>query len=184
MRRLALLLLFAPPLAAAEPVDYLRDVKPILKTRCYACHGALKQQGKLRLDTAATALAGGKHGPAVRPSDAAKSLLFERVTDPDTSSRMPPEGPPLDAKQIALLKTWIEQGAKAPADEKPEVDPRNHWAFQKPARPAVPAVADPAWQRNPVDAFLFTELARHNLAPSPPADRATLLRRVYLDLVG
>src|SRR5689334_21780945 len=108
------------PVIAAEPVDYLRDIKPILRERCFACHGALKQKAKLRLDAATLAVEGGCSGAAIKPRDAAASLLLERVSDSNVESRMPPEGKPLTPAQIALLKAWIEEGAKAPADEKPE----------------------------------------------------------------
>jgi hypothetical protein len=178
------LLLLPAQLLAAEPVDYLRDVKPVLKERCYACHGALKQKAKLRLDTAVSIRKGGRDGPAVQPGDAAGSMLIDRVTDPDQSTRMPPQGKPLTEKQIALLKAWINQGAAVPAGEKPEEDPQRHWAFQRPLRPPLPVVADAAWSRNPIDRFLAAEHAKHGLTASPPADRAALLRRVYLDLVG
>ncbi len=171
-------------LRAAEPVDYVRDIKPLLKSRCYACHGALKQNAKLRLDTAAALRKGGKHGPALQPGDAARSLLLERITATEETERMPPQGTPLTAQQIALLKTWIEQGAKAPANEKPEEDPRTHWAFQKPQRPPVPQVKNTAWVRNSIDAFLAAEHEKHGLEPVPPADKPQLLRRVYLDLIG
>jgi hypothetical protein len=178
---LAGLLVLPARLAAAEPVDYLRDVKPVLKERCYACHGALKQQAKLRLDAAALIRKGGRHGPAVVSGNSARSLLIERVTDPEEVTRMPPEGRPLSEKQIALLKAWIDRGAPAPADEKPEEDPLRHWAFRKPVRPPVPTQAR---GRNPIDAFLAAGHARYNLTPSPAADRPTLLRRVYLALIG
>ena len=168
-------------LAAADPVDYVRDVKPILRERCFSCHGALKQKGKLRLDTVAAMKIGGKDGPVVKPGDAAGSVLFDRVSDSDEKTRMPPEGEPLTAAQIALLKAWIEQGAKGPADEKPEADPRDHWAFKPPARPAVPKANAP---RNPIDAFLAAEWEKRGLKPAPEADKITLLRRIYLDLVG
>ena len=168
-------------LVAADPVDYVRDVKPILRERCFSCHGALKQKGKLRLDTVAAMKIGGKDGPVVKPGDAAGSVLFDRVSDSDEKTRMPPEGEPLTAAQIALLKAWIEQGAKGPADEKPEADPRDHWAFKPPARPAVPKANAP---RNPIDAFLAVEWEKRGLKPAPEADKITLLRRIYLDLVG
>src|SRR5262249_28168606 len=158
--------------------------KPVLKERCYACHGALKQQARLRLDTAALIRKGGKHGPAVQPGNPDDSLLLERVSDPEEATRMPPQGKPLTERQLALLKAWIGQGAPAPADEPPEEDPRRHWAFQKPVAPPLPALADPTWCCNPIDAFLAAAHAKHGLAPSPPADKATLLRRVYLDLIG
>jgi hypothetical protein len=170
--------------ASGGTVDYLRDVKPVLRGRCFACHGALKQKAKLRLDTAALVRQGGRHGPAVKPGDAAGSLLVRRITDPDEGTRMPPEGKPLTDQQIAVLKAWIDQGAPAPSDEKLEDNPRRHWAFQKPVRPTVPAERGFAGGQNPVDAFLAAHRARARVTPSPPADRPTLLRRVYLDLIG
>ena len=172
------------PASAADPVDYARDIKPLLKERCYACHGALKQKGKLRLDTVAAMTTGGNSGPAIKPGEPAASLLIDRIRDPDDATRMPPEGKPLAASQIALLKGWITQGAKGPADETPETDPRDHWAFRKPLRPVPPVAADPAWNRNPIDRFLAAEHAKRGLKPAPETDKATLLRRVYLDLIG
>src|SRR5205807_2449179 len=118
-----------------------RDVRPILKQRCFSCHGALQQKGKLRLDTGAFMQKGGRHGAAVKPGGAADSLLIERVTDPDEASRMPPEGKPLTEQLIATLRSWIDQGARVPANDAPERDPRDHWAFKKAVRPAVPADA-------------------------------------------
>lgn len=175
------------PLAAplrAEPIDYSRSIRPLLKERCYACHGALKQKGKLRLDTVASLLKGGRLGPAVTPGDATGSLLIERVSDPDARRRMPPEGKPLTDQQVADLKAWIGEGALAPAGEMPEEDPREHWAFRQPVRPPRPAVTGTVPHANPIDDFISVELTRHGLVPAPPADRATLLRRVTLDLIG
>ncbi len=187
MRRFLLLvglIVLQAPAAAGESVDYLRDVKPVLKARCFACHGSLKQKAKLRLDAAALIRKGGRHGPAIKPGDAARSLLVERITDPEESTRMPPQAKPLTEQQISLLKVWINEGAPAPSDDRPEEDPRRHWAFQKPIRPPVPTGSDEAGSRNPVDAFLAARRDREGLTPSPPAERATLLRRVYLDLLG
>lgn len=171
-------------LSAAEPIDYQRDVKPVLKERCYACHAVLKQQGKLRLDSVALLLKGGRHGPAVSPGKPADSLLVERISDSEESTRMPPEGKPLTKEQIATITAWIREGAKPPLNDAPETDPRKHWAFQTPVRPKVPAAMDAAWGENPIDRFLSAEHTRRGLKPNPVADRATLLRRVYLDLVG
>jgi hypothetical protein len=170
-------------LSAGDAVSYLRDVKPVLKERCFACHGSLKQKAKLRLDAAALIRKGGRHGPAVNSGDPDGSLLIERVADPDDATRMPPQGKPLTGRQIALLKAWIKEGAPASDGEKPEEDPRSHWAFQKPVRPPPPAEADKGGC-TPVDAFLQAEWSRSGLRPVPPADRATLLRRVTLDLIG
>jgi Protein of unknown function (DUF1549) len=99
---------------------------------------------------------------------------------------MPPLnlGETLTEKEIALLKAWIDRGAKGPADEKPEADPKDHWAFRPPVRPAVPHVKDAARVRNPIDAFLAAEWEQHSLTPQPAADKRILLRRVYLDLIG
>ncbi len=170
---------------AAEPVDYLRDVKPLLAARCYACHGALQQKGALRLDTARFVREGGNNGPAVVPGKSADSLLIAHVTG--GKRRMPPAdlGEALSANQIALLRSWIDQGANEPPDEKPEADPKEHWAFRAPARPAAPRISNLKSQiSNPIDAFLAAGREKHGLTAQPPADRATLLRRVTLDLTG
>jgi hypothetical protein len=169
----------------AQSVDYLRDVKPLLKARCYACHGALQQKAKLRLDTAASIRKGGRSGPAVVVGKSGESVLIEAVTGNDRR-RMPPEdqGEALSDSQITLLRAWIDQGAKAPAAEKHEEDPRTYWAFQKPIRPAIPVAGAPGWSRNPIDGFIAAEHARHGLQPIPQASKETLLRRVYLDLIG
>jgi len=179
---LAGLLLTGP--ASAESIDYLRDVKPILRERCYACHGSLRQKAGLRLDSAVLIRKGGKGGPVVVPGKSADSPLIDAVLGRGRP-RMPPEkeGPPLTEKQIAVLQGWIDAGAKAP-DERPPEDPRKHWAFQVPVRPALPAVRNAAWVRNPIDAFVAAEQEKHGLRPLPPADRESLLRRVCLDLTG
>lgn len=173
-------------LAAAEPVDYLRQIKPVLSARCLACHGALKQEGGLRLDTAASILKGGESGPAITHGKSGESLIVERVSEKDPDLRMPPEseGSALKETEIALLKAWIDQGAAGPADEKPEADPREHWSFRAPTRPAVPHSKDAAWVRNPIDAFIAARHTQQGLTPQPPADKRLLLRRVYLDLIG
>jgi hypothetical protein len=175
---------FAAPVFA-EPVDYLRDIKPLLRARCYACHGALQQKAKLRLDTAAMIRKGGRHGLAIVPGKSGESVLIEAVLGKDRV-RMPPEGQgeALSEKEIALLRDWIDQGAKAPTAEKLEEDPRKHWAFKKPTRPGVPIAGAPGWCRNPIDAFIAAQHAKHGLQPNPLASKETLLRRVYLDLIG
>ena len=170
---------------AADDTDYLKQVKPILRQRCFACHGGLKQGGKLRLDTVALALKGGASGAAIRPGNTAGSLLLQRVTAPGDAGRMPPphEGEPLTTAQVASLRRWIAAGAKAPANERPEADPRKHWAFQPIARPAIPPL-DKGWGRNPIDAFLRQRHQQRGIKPQPEAPRIVLLRRLYLDLIG
>ncbi len=96
---------------------------------------------------------------------------------------MPLEGEPLSEAEVALLKRWIDQGAKAP-DEAPPADPRKHWSYQPPVRPNVPTVADASLSNHPVDAFLEVEREKHGLRAQPAADKNVLLRRVYLDLIG
>ena len=173
----------APP-PAATPVDYRREVKPILSRSCYPCHGALRQRAKLRLDTADLIRKGGRSGPAIVPGKSAASLLIDAVTGKDRM-RMPPakEGPALAERQIAVLKAWIDQGARAPAEPVPE-DPRKHWAFQKPIRPALPGVSDPAACGNPIDRFVAAVQEKAKVRPRPMASKETLLRRVTLDLIG
>ncbi|WP_435005533.1 DUF1553 domain-containing protein [Tundrisphaera lichenicola] len=169
---------------AEEVADYTKAVKPVLQARCYACHGVLKQKAGLRLDTAALAIQGGDGGAAIVPGDVEASALLERVSTSEESDRMPPEGEPLKAAEVEAIRAWILRGAKAPTDEKPEADPRDHWAFRSPERPAVPTVEDPDWSGNPIDAFVSAEHRKRGLIPQPEADRRVWLRRVSLDLVG
>ncbi len=171
-------------LSAADAVDYERDVKPVLRARCFACHGALKQEANLRLDTAARVRAGGDSGPAVKVGEPASSLLIQRVSAEDEFERMPPEGEPLSETQIKQLVAWVRQGASGPENEQPEQDPRDHWAYRPPERPALPAPADHRWSANPIDALLHAEHARRSLQPVATAEPGLLLRRVYLDLIG
>src|SRR5262249_12262772 len=153
---------------------------------CYSCHGALRQKAELRLDTAHLLRKGGRHGPAVVAGKADESLLIDAVTG-NSRPRMPPEagGAPLTAHQGALLKAWIDQGARAPQEATPE-DPRDHWAFRAPVRPPVPlergrpahlgAGGTPALPANPIDTFLAAEHDKHGLQPRPPAGKEVLLR--------
>ena len=179
---LILAALSLPSAFAAEPIDYLRDVKPILQINCFRCHGPLRSESGLRLDTRARALAGGDDGAAMVPGDVGGSALVVRITA-DEDSRMPPEGEPLNPRQIEILKTWIAAGAAAPADEQAH-DPRAHWAFQPIRRPAVPASAAGDERQHPIDAFINRRHQTAKLRPRPPAPRHILLRRVALDLTG
>ena len=110
---------------------YEESVKPLLRKRCYACHGALKQEADLRLDTGSLILKGGESGPALTPNKPDESLLIERITEEDSDLRMPPEheGEKLEEAQVEILRKWIVQGAVSPSQEIPEEDPRDHWAF-------------------------------------------------------
>jgi len=177
--------IFYPPSSFADDaVDYRRDVKTLLKERCFACHGALQQQAELRLDSGELIRRGGDSGSAIVVGDAASSLLIERIADPDAATRMPPEGEPLSDSQIEMLRQWIDQGAITPADDQPEADPRSHWAFQPIRRPEIPSAADGSWGKNPIDAFIGSHHQRLGLKPQVAAATPLLVRRLYMDLVG
>lgn len=181
---LAVSLLSLNVAGAEDTVDYVKRIKPVLQARCFACHGVLKQKADLRLDTAAFMIKGGESGAVIKPGDSDGSELIARVSATDDAERMPPEGEPLKPAEIAALKAWIIQGAKAPADEQPERDPRDHWAFKTPARPAVPMVKNQDWVKNPIDAFIASAYEKQGLTPQRPADKRVWLRRVSIDLVG
>jgi hypothetical protein len=168
----------APP-AAVGPVSYNRDIRPILAENCFACHGmdSASRKAGLRLDKFAAATAKTDDGIAIVPGNPAASLVIQRISRPDKDSlRMPPaEGhKSLTPDQKRMLTLWIAQGAK--------YEP--HWAFIAPQKPALPAVHNAAWVRNPIDRFVLAKLESNGLAPAPEADRRTLARRVSLDLTG
>jgi len=168
---------------AAAPVDYVREVKPLLTESCTKCHGASQQKSGLRLDTAALALKGGDSGPSLKPGKAATSLLVQVIEGThDDIARMPYKKPPLDAAKIALIRNWIDQGAAAPADEKP--DTAKHWSFIPPERAEPPKVKQTGRLRNAIDGFILARLEQEKIQPSPEADRVTLIRRLSLDLIG
>ncbi|MFO0942717.1 MAG: DUF1553 domain-containing protein [Pirellulales bacterium] len=163
---------------------YLQQIKPVLQQRCYSCHGASKQESGLRLDTVAF-MKHGIDGASVFESQAgAKSSLLERISSDDLSSRMPPEGKPLTAEQIKALEKWIAAGAPAPDDEQPQKDPRQHWAFQAPIRPSLPRNEIADQFDNPIDKLLSIEQIRNELQPLQETDRVTLVRRLYLNVLG
>lgn len=170
---------------AAERVDYLQEVKPVLAARCYSCHGALKQESKLRLDTVVFIMRGGKNGPAVVAGKPAASLLLKKVSAHRLDERMPPEGEPLHTPQIAAIREWIAAGAIAPKDEKPEADPQEHWAFKVPLKVGVQKIANrQSSADNPLDAFLEARRRQDKLTAQPPVEPSLWLRRVTLDLTG
>lgn len=170
--------------AASAPVDYLRDVKPLLAQHCYRCHGASQQKGGLRADTVAFLKEGGDAGTSFKAGDSAASVMVQAILGThDDISRMPYKKPPLADADIAKIRTWIDAGAPAPANEEP--DKEMHWAFVAPVRPAPPTLADAqAKVENPIDAFIRARLEKEKVRPAPEADRVTLLRRVSLDLTG
>jgi len=176
----------APAKPAATSVDFAKEIQPIFAERCYECHGEKKQKSSFRLDVMTTAFAGGESGkPAIVAGKSSESGLIRHVTSTDPDEMMPPKGDRLTAVQIATLKKWIDAGANWPeqADSK-EAKQKRHWAFKAPVKPAVPAVKNRAWIRNSIDNFILAKLEKEKLSPSPEADKVTLLRRLYLDLIG
>ena len=159
----------------AKPIDFARQVQPILARRCYACHGPDHVEGGLLLTSRETALAETDSGEfAIVPGDVPASVLIARITSEDESDRMPPEGDRVTPAEVEILKQWIAQ----------DVPWSNHWAFEPMQTVSPPTVADPAWNHNPIDSFIYQGLADANLLPNPRADRRTLIRRAYYDLTG
>ncbi len=160
---------------SAEPPDFNRDIKPILSGRCYACHGPDEKSRKaeLRLDVREAAIA----SKSIVPGKSAESEVVRRVLSKDSAEMMPPaksKKPVLSPKEVALLKRWIDDGAKY----------SDHWSYAKLTRPAVPTPKNAGWVRNPVDAYILDRLEKEGLSPSKEADKVTLIRRLYLDLTG
>ena len=179
-----------PEAPRPEIVDFAQDVQPILRSRCYTCHGPSKQTNGLRLDEKEAALQGGYSGRVIVPGISTQSRLIQRVASTNDDFRMPPIGPRLTAEEIATLTSWIDQGAKW-SENQPvvtqEVAPskqEQHWSFHPVRRPTAPRVRRQAWVRNPIDAFVLAKLESKGISPAPEADRATLIRRLSLDLLG
>jgi len=161
-----------------EP-EFARDVRPLLEARCFACHGAKRQRGKLRLDRR-PAIPG-----IVVPGAPEESPLYLRVSSADPDERMPAEGEPLSADEIALLGRWIRAGASWPEDALGAPAAAGaHWSYVAPVRVDPPADAFPTWGRNAIDRFVARGLSEHGLVPAPEAERAALIRRASLDLTG
>lgn len=165
--------------------DFSRTIEPLLRSRCYSCHGERVQMRHLRLDRRSDALRGGESGvPAIIPGNSAQSLLIRYVSGGDVV--MPPTGPRLTAEQIDLLKVWIDAGAIWPGAETEQqvsVPKSQHWSFQPIIKPKVPIIQS-NWIRNPIDAFVLAKLQSRGWKPAPAAESRALMRRIYLDLTG
>lgn len=178
-----LVVIALPGAAAAGTIDFTRDVQPLFQKHCVECHGPEKQEGGYRLDIKRVALEGGdRHAPNIVAGKSGESPLIRFVTGLDEEIRMPSEGKPLAAEEIAVLRAWIDQGAIWPDSASAKVEAAGDWWSLRPLVPvAVPLVAGAS---HPVDAFVRARLAAEGLAPSPEADRRTLARRAYFDLHG
>jgi len=165
--------------AADVGVDFNREIRPILASRCFQCHGPdeAARKGSLRLDLREGAIGPAKSGkPAIVPGQGAQSELLKRVATEDEDDLMPPgkHGAPLTSAQVETLRTWVAQGAAYTP----------HWAYLKPTRPTLPAVKQDDWARNEVDHFILARLEAEKLKPMAEADRYALIRRLSLDLTG
>ncbi len=163
---------FLCSMASGEQLDFARDIRPVLSDACYHCHGpdAKVRKAKLRLHDRAAALETGI---------LTNGEMLRRLTSDDPDERMPPvdSNRPLRDADRAKLVEWLRAGAAWPSDDR-------HWAFVPPKRPRLAKVRDADWSRNGIDHFVLARLEREGLAPSPEAGKATLLRRVTLDLIG
>ena len=178
----------APQVQSNSTLDsalFVTKVKPILATRCYGCHGPDVQQNGLRLDSLEGALKGSETGKIITPGESKRSRLVRRL-EAQERPQMPYGGPPLSKDEIAVIREWIDAGAAGPDATVPVAAGKapKHWAYVKPVRPELPAVKRADWCRNPIDRFVLARLEREGLQPSAEAGKTTLLRRVYLDLVG
>ncbi len=193
---LTALLVFAASSAPAQSgaPDFAREVAPLLTTRCVVCHSGAKPQAGFRVTNRAALLRGGVSGPALTPETPERSRLLAAIRY--EGPRMPPQGK-LPAPEIAVLTRWIRAGAPWPGGDAAGLEPAGKagpprvtpeamrfWSFRPVRPPAVPAVKDPAWAQNPVDAFIRARLEASGLQPNPAADRPALLRRVTYDLTG
>jgi len=163
----------------ATDISFNRDIRPILSENCFYCHGQdpNKRKAGLRLDVREAAMKPSESDEiAIVPGDVAKSALIARILSTDSDEQMPPPKShrTLKPEQKEMLKRWVAAGA--------EYQP--HWAFAKPVRPAPPEVKDAAWAKNAIDRFVLAKLETAGLKPAPEADRATLIRRLSLDLLG
>ena len=168
---------FVPAFAAPPaPIDFGRDILPILSDNCFLCHGPdpKTRKGDLRLDTKEGALR--TEEAVIVPGKSAESELIERLISQDVTIRMPPPqtNRKITSGQIEIVKRWIDQGAAW----------GRHWAYEPPHRPSLPSLNHPSWVRNPIDGFVLARLEQEGLAPSPEATRETLIRRLSLDLTG
>ncbi|MBL4884996.1 MAG: DUF1549 domain-containing protein [Planctomycetaceae bacterium] len=166
---------FAETSAQAEkPLEYNKDIRPILSDHCFACHGPAEgsREADLRLDERESALDLG----SIVPGEPDESEMIRRILSADHDEIMPPaeSNKPLSAEQKEILSRWIKQGAKYQV----------HWSFIAPVKPKLPLVSDPTWVKNPIDQFVLAQLDLQGLKPSQQADRATLIRRVCFDLTG
>jgi hypothetical protein len=176
------------PVSADEAVFFEKQIRPVLAEQCFACHGEKKQEGGLRLDTRANLIKGSDGGPVVVPGKPADSTLIDAVRHIGDLKMPPAPKEKLPPDAIAALVRWVEIGLPWPdangAAQTASKDYRTHWAFQPITSPTVPKIQDSSWIHTGIDRFVLAKLEAAGLAPAPPADRRTLLRRATFDLIG
>jgi hypothetical protein len=164
--------------SGGQEISYQRDIRPLLAKNCFACHGPDEnaREADLRLDIRESALSAENHPAAIIPGRPETSELWQRIQAKDPDKKMPPPetGHALSPEQIALIKMWIESGAEY----------AEHWSRVAPKQPPLPALSNPSWPANPIDHFVLAQWDKRGLKGSDRADRATLLRRLSLDLTG
>lgn len=172
------------------PVDFVRDIQPILRDNCFECHAGTTEEGGLNLGIKAKAFQGGDSDEVILAGNSQDSLLIELVSGGKDNALMPPEGSePLTDEQVALLRAWIDQGADWP-DDADVIDPKmdrakTHWAFQRLRNVAPPSRSShDNWSQTPIDLFIKHRLDEAGIRPAAPADARTLVRRLYFDLIG
>ncbi len=181
----------AAPQTTVAQVDFVRDIQPVLQGICYECHGPKKTKAQLRLDSRAGVMKGGENGAIITPGNSEQSLIVRRLLGLDGEDRMPKDGDPLPASQIALIRAWIDQGAVWPqtgaaatASAEADHQPPQHWAYRRPVRPPLPEIHNAGWVRTPIDRFVLARIEKEGLTPSPEAPLEILVRRASLDLIG
>lgn len=162
---------------------YQQFIRPVLEKQCHACHNTTVKQGGLDLTSRDKMVRGGDRGPAIVPGDPSESLLFAYITHKKKPG-MPLGQPKLAPEAITKFEEWIKAGAREDGAANSSPAAPSHWSFRKPVKGAVPKPRDPAWSMNPVDAFLAAEHEKRGLKPLGEASRHTLLRRLYIDLIG
>jgi len=176
------------PLTAAEPL-YEKDIRPIFKTHCFHCHGESgEMEGGFDIRLRRLIVKGGYSGPAITPGELEESPLWNKIAE----GEMPPDDKKLSAEEMDLIRRWIETGAKTARPEPEDLDPsaviteeeRNFWAFQPIRQPTIPTAEHAERIRTPIDAFLLARLEAESLTFGPDADKQTLIRRAYFDLLG
>ena len=166
---------------AAAPLSFQREILPLLSERCQMCHQGDDPAGKLALTSYGSLIKGGQSGSVIKPGEANESLLIQVISG--EKPRMPKAGPPLASSEVALIRMWVDQGAKDDGPHSASTGQETWWSLRPLVRQPVPPT-DSSWVQTPIDAFVLEKLRQKGLTPSPEADKRTLLRRLSLDLCG